>query len=118
MSTLSSPLVETPLRTRVQQSSVDAYKQTQTKREAAHRNIVHVIKTAHLCGQVNLTAREVGKLYQDTFNDYLPPNEVSARINELMKQGLVVRDEKKRPCTVTGRNVLTVHCPMRQASLV
>lgn len=118
MSTPSSPLVETPLRTRVQQSSVEVYQQIKSSRDAAHKNIVHVIKTAHLCGQANLTAREVGKQYQDTFNDYLPPNEVSARINELLKQGLVVRDEKKRPCSVTGRNVLTVHCPMRQVSLV
>ena len=117
MSATSSHLVETPPKTRVQQTSIDAHKLVKGKRTKDKERLVHLIKTAQLAGMDGLTGREACEHYLDTYNDPIPPSDVSARMNELVKAGLVVR-EKRRPCSVTGVEVWVNHCPMKQAALV
>lgn len=111
------PLVETPPKTRVQQTSIDAHKLVKSKRTEDKKRVVHLIKTGQLAGMDGLTGREVCEHYLATFGEYFPPSDASARLNELVKAGFVVR-EKKRPCSVTGITVWVNHCPMRQAALV
>lgn len=101
----------------VQQTSVDALKQSIRKRTEDEKRVIHLLKTAQLAGMDGLTGRELCQHYQDTFNDFFPPNEASARLHRLRSWGLVVR-EKKRPCSVTGEKVWVHFCPMQQANLL
>ena len=111
------PLVETTAKIRIQQTSIDALLKTKGKRTMDRERLIHLIKVAQLAGMDGLTGRELCQHYLDTFNDPIPPSDVSARMNELVKSGLVVR-EKRRPCSVTGILVWVNHCPMRQVNLV
>jgi hypothetical protein len=112
------PLVETPLKTRVQASSADAHKLMAGKRDITRKRLLDVVIQAHRDGRRDLTAREIGELYLAACGDYLPPNEVSARIAELLKAGRLVRGDRRRPCSVTQINVLTVLVPARQGELL
>ena len=111
------PLVETPAKIRVQQTSIDALLKTKGKRTKDRERLIHLIKVAQLAGMDGLTGRELCQHYLDTFNDPIPPSDVSGRMNELVKAGFVVR-EKKRPCSVTGSTAWVNSCVMKQASLV
>ena len=118
MSATPLPIVETPPQKRVRHSLLEVHKQTKGKRQNDEERVIHIIKTAQLAGYKDLTRREISCMYQDTFGEEFGAEQSSARVNALMKKGLIEEGEQDRPCSVTGRVVGTVRCPMKQASLV
>lgn len=105
----------------VQQSSVDAFHaQGHTGRQKQWQQILQVMREAYDGhGIVNFTGSELSIELQVCFPSVgWHPGKVSARVNGMVTQGLLVRATTRRNCTVTGKPCLPVAIAAKQERLV
>ncbi len=68
-------------------------------------------------GATDFSSREIQSLYETQFSQRIESGTVSARVNELVASGRLVRSLVSRPCVVTGRPIHAVFVPATQVRL-
>lgn len=105
----------------VQQSSVDAFHaQGHEGRQKQWQQILQVMRDAlRHGGTINFTGTELSNALQVAYPKVVwHPGKVSARVNGMVKQELLVRATTHRNCTVTGKPCLPVAIAAKQERLV
>ena len=100
-------------------SSIEAHSRlSNTKRKSKSDLIESVVVVAMRSGAVDLSMREIQAGLQSRFEMRLDLSTISARVNELVTAGRLLRDKNyTRPCRVTGVGVHPVCAPLEQVRM-
>lgn len=69
-------------------------------------------------GGRDMSGRELQQAFERTYQRRVEMSSISSAVNRLVAAQRLQRSEKNRPCLVTGREILPVFAPAKQASLV
>jgi hypothetical protein len=100
-------------------SSIEAHSQiSNPKRKSKADLIESVVVVAMRSGATDLSMREIQAGLLSRFDMRLDLSSISARVNELVAAGRLLRDKTyTRPCRVTGAGVHPVCAPMEQVRM-
>lgn len=100
-------------------TSIEAISRLSTpKRKSKSDLIESVVVVAMRSGAADLSMREIQAGLESRFDMRLDLSTISARVNELVTAGRLLRDKTYvRPCRITGVGVHPVSAPMEQVRL-
>lgn len=87
------------------------------KRQKQLRAVFDVVLACQQAGAQDMSLTEIRNEFERRYNTRIDLNRVSARVYDLVAMQWLERRKDTRPCRVTGRNVLPVFVPAKQARL-
>ena len=101
------------------QSSIEAHRKMSNGRRKSKSDLIEsVVVVAMRTGAADLSMREIQAGLQSRFDMRLDLSTISARVNELVTAGRLLRDKTyTRPCLVTGVGVHPVSAPLEQVRM-
>lgn len=69
-------------------------------------------------GGRDMSGKELQQAYERRYSRRIEMSSISSAVNRLVAAERLKRSEKHRPCLVTGREILPVFAPAKQAGLV
>lgn len=76
-----------------------------------------VVQLACRAGVKDLSLREIKQAYMRRFERDIDVSTVSARVNNLVTAQRLMRSTQSRPCSLSGKSVLPVSVPAKQAPM-
>ena len=83
----------------------------------SNRAIFDICVGAQRNGARDLSLREIQQRYERLYSKRIDVSSVSARVHSLIEAGWLHRRAEPRACSITGRSVLPVFAPEKQARL-
>jgi len=83
----------------------------------SNRAIFDICVGAQRNGACDLSLREIQQRYERLYSKRIDVSSVSARVHSLIEAGWLHRRADPRVCSITGRSVLPVFAPEKQARL-
>lgn len=83
----------------------------------SNRAIFDICVAAQRNGARDLSLREIQQRYERLYSKRIDVSSVSARVHSLIDAGWLHRRAAPRACSITGRSVLPVFAPEKQARL-
>ena len=83
----------------------------------SNRAIFDICVGAQRNGARDLSLREIQQRYERLYSKRIDVSSVSARVHSLIEAGWLHRRADPRACSITGRSVLPVFAPEKQARL-
>lgn len=100
-------------------TSGEALRRLQGRAQAEQaQRVLEAVRVCLLRGRPDASLSEIQAAYEARFERRIDKSGVSARVNELVAAGRLVRLEERRLCSISHASVRPVTMPMRQERLV